>query len=221
MELMTIWDKSQVKRTFFFKEIRSSVKDTLSLFRYLENQLKNEDVSTSKIDEKEYSFFTKLNGKRINFEITDTDRENFLEINAYKPRNNYLGGVYNWSNKQIFGLKNSLWIVLLIVAVSFIPLIILLAVQENLAQESQTALRIGGIVLVSIGGGVLILYLLSTRLFLGRQVRLYDNVTDYSQRIVKIIEEYKEEALTNKVCWSCFKEIKIETHKCPHCGIEL
>ncbi|MHA1197976.1 MAG: hypothetical protein ACTSQF_01280 [Candidatus Heimdallarchaeaceae archaeon] len=218
---MTIWDKSQVKRTFFFKEIRSSVKDTLSLFRYLENQLKNEDVSTSKIDEKEYSFFTKLNGKRINFEITDTDRENFLEINAYKPRNNYLGGVNNWSNKQIFGLKNSLWIVLLIVAVSFIPLIILLAVQENLAQESQTALRIGGIVLVSIGGGVLILYLLSTRLFLGRQVRLYDNVTDYSQRIVKIIEEYKEEALTNKVCWSCFKEIKIETHKCPHCGIEL
>ncbi|MCE7741896.1 MAG: zinc ribbon domain-containing protein [Candidatus Heimdallarchaeota archaeon] len=218
---MKIWDKNQAKRTFFFKEIRSSVKDTLSLFKYLENKLKNEEISTSKISEKEFSFFTKIHGKRIIVEVTDTDRENFLEINAYNPRNSYLGGVYSWSNKQIFGLKYSLWIVMLIVAVSIVPLIILLAIQENITQESQAVLRIGGIVLVAIGGGILILYLLSTRLFLGRQVKLYDSITEYSQRIVRIIEEYKEDAILKKFCWSCYKEIKVETQKCPHCGIEL
>ncbi len=221
MEPITIWDKSQARRTFFSKEIRSSVKDTLSLFRYIEDNLQHEEINTITNDAKTFSFFTKINGKKINVEVTDTDRENFLEINAYNPRRSNLGGVYDWSNKQIFGLKYSFWIVLLIITISVVPLVILLAIQENISQETQVVLRIGGIVLVSIGGAVFFLYLLFIRLSLGRQIKLYDRVTDFTHKIVKIIENYEEDSKGKKVCWNCFKEIKNITPKCPHCGIEL
>ncbi len=218
---MKIWDKSQIKRRFFLREIRSSVKKTLSLFKYLEKKLQKREITIEEINDKELKLFTKIRRRRVNVEITDTERENLLEIDVYRPRKSYFGGIYNWSNKQIFGLRYSLWVVLLIIAVSIVPLIILLAVKESIPQEAQDALRIGGVVLVSIGGSVLLLYLLSTRISLGRNEKLYDEVTDFTQEIIDLIEVYKEEIKDKIACWNCFKEINAEIQKCPHCGTNL
>lgn len=191
------------------------------LFKFLEEKMREREFITNNLDEKNYSFSKKIRRSTINIEITDTDRENFLEINAYNPKRNLFGEVPNWSNKQIFGLKYSLWIVLLIVAISIVPLIVFLGIKESISQEAQIALRIGGIILVSIGGVVFIGYLIFTRISLGSQEEIYDQVSELVQEIIYLIEGYKEETLGKRVCWSCFKEIETETQKCPHCGIDL
>ena len=159
--------------------------------------------------------------KKINVDIMDTERENFLEISAYRPRKNYLSSVSTWANKEIFGLKYSLWIVLFIVAISFVPLVISLAVQDGIPPSLQSALRIGGIALVSTGIGSLLIYLVSTRVSLGGQVKLYDEVGEFVQNIINLIDNYKEGSASKKVCWSCFEDIKEGISKCPHCGIDL
>ncbi len=221
MGTRTIWNKNQTKRVIITKEIRSSVKDTFSLFQFLENNLKHEEIEVNTIDNTKFTFVKKMGSKKINIEIRDTDRENFLEINAYNSKLNYLNGVYNWSNKQIFGLKYSLWIILIIVAISIIPLAVLLAIQETISSEAQTALRVGGIVLISIGGGVFVLFLIFTQLSSGRQIKLRDNVSNFVQIIINFIENYREDSKGKKVCWNCYKEITNESSKCPHCETQL
>lgn len=221
MGTRTIWNKNQTKRVLFTKEIRSSVKDTFSLFQFLENNLQHEEIEVNTIDNTKFTFIKKIGSKKIQIEISDTERENFLEISVYDSRLNYLNGVYNWSNKQIFGLKYGLWIILIIVAISIIPLAVLLAIQETISSEAQTALKVGGIVLISIGGGVFVLFLIFTQLSSGRQIKLRDNVSNFVQIIINFIDSFREDSKGKKVCWSCYKEITSESSKCPHCGIQL
>ena len=221
MGTRTIWNKNQTKRVLFTKEIRSSVKDTFSLFQFLENNLQHEEIEVNTIDNTKFTFIKKIGTKKIQIEISDTERENFLEISVYDSRLNYLNGVYNWSNKQIFGLKYGLWIILIIVAISIIPLAVLLATQETISSEAQTALKVGGIVLISIGGGVFVLFLIFTQLSSGRQIKLRDNVSNFVQIIINFIDSFREDSKGKKVCWSCYKEITSESSKCPHCGIQL
>ena len=216
-----IWNKNQDKRKFTSREIRSSIKETKSLFQFIEKQLQYKDIITEELNEKELRFYTKIRRKRINVEIRDTERENFLEVNIYNPRKEFMNVFSNWSNKQLFGLKYGLWIVLLMVAISLIPLIILLAIQENITQETQTILRTSGFILVSIGGSVLFIYLLSIRLSMRKKGAIYEDIMKLSDEIIKLIKKFREDKANKKVCWNCYSEIIVETKKCPHCGIEL
>ena len=218
---MSMWDENQIKRKFLQIEHRSNVKDTLSLFEHIETQLNDENINTRELNQSLFAFSTKINRKKIDVEIRDTDRENLLEISAISSRKRYLNSFYEWSNKQIFGLKYSLWVVLMVVAVSLVPLIISLAVQDTVSQNLQDSLRIVGIALISIGGTALVFYFIFARITLGRQTKLYEDVSEFVQRITKIISRYKEDSKSKKVCWKCYKEIDSETSKCPHCGTEL
>lgn len=221
MELIAILNQPQAKRRFFSREIRSSVKNTLPLFKFLVEQLEEELIYIDKLNDTECAFITKINGKKTIIEVKDTVRENFLEISALNHRNKYLTGFHQWSNKQIFGLKYSLWIVLAIIAIALVPVIISLAIQDNISEELQSALQISGIVLISTGGFIFIIYLIFSRISFGNYSKRFDNISEYLEKIVELISIYETETGSKKICWSCFKEIKTETPKCPHCGIDL
>jgi hypothetical protein len=187
----------------------------------LEKELENKNQNTITLTPEEFSFDTKIGRKRINIEIRDTNRENFLEISAASSRKKNMNNFYRWSNKQLFGLKYSLWIVLIIIALSLIPLIISLAVQDGISTTIQDSLKIIGIVLISFGGALFILYYIFMRLSLGKKTELFDAIDELIQEIVNIIEEYKEDSSGKKVCWNCFKEIDMESPKCPYCQTKL
>jgi len=219
--MIAILNQNQVKRKLFSREIRCSVKDTLLLYKFVIEKLGAESVNTNVLNEEECTFITKIKGKKTEIEVKDTKRENFLEINAYNYRSEFLNGIYRWSNKQILGLKYSLWIFLLVIAIALVPLIISLTSQDNISESLQSALQISGIVLISTGGALSIIYLIFSRISFGNFTKRYDKISDFVENIVVIIDKYEADIMNKKICWSCYKEIEGESPKCPHCGIDL
>ena len=112
--------------------------------------------------------------------------------------------------KEFLGLRNSLWIILLLLTLILVPFIIL-------SFFSSVSLRIPGFVLVGIGSAAIVLYFILNMIVTRERKTRKNQAILFIKGLKEKVSVYSLEKPSSKICWNCFYEIKKNEIKCPKC----
>jgi len=202
------------KFSIFSKNISTDIKNTLNLFTYIIQQLKNKYPNIGLQENKILSFTTKIQLCVILVEIQGSVEGNFLKLDFTSKKSRFKQFFSSYSNKRLFGVKISSTIILL-------ALLCVLGVLITVFWQNAQALLIIGISSVILAVLAVIFYNPLVKIFSFAQSKRNKVILEITDKIDKIIVDYSNQKTVSKKCWNCFKEVHLEQDVCEKCKKSL
>ncbi len=198
----------------FSKDINTDIKNTLNLFKYIIQQLKDKYPNIGLQENKTLSFTTKIQLRLILVEIQGSVEGNFLKLDFTSKRSRFKQFFNSLSNKRMFGVKISSTIILA-------ALLCILSVLITVFWQNAQALLIIGISSVILAVLAVIFYNPLVKIFSFAKSKRNKAILAITDKIDKIIFEYPDQKTVSKKCWNCFKEVHLEQDICEKCKKSL
>jgi hypothetical protein len=195
-------------------ELRCNIKDITLLFDNLKEDYEKKGYRVDQSNPKKLEIYFRSGLGRITVLVEDMEENNILNIESSYSQILVPKSLSNWMKKEFLGLRNSLWIILLVLTLVLVPFIVLSFI-------SSVSLRISGFVLIGIGSTAIVLY------FILNIIVTRERKTRKSQAILFIkglkekVSVYSLEKPSSKICWNCFYEINKNENRCPKCKADL
>jgi len=210
----TIINQEELKDILESDELRCNIKDISMLFNYLKNEYEKKGYKIEQCNPKQLKISFRSGLGRINVSIEDLEESNILKLEASYSQTLIPYSLNNWMKKEFLGLKNSLWIILLLLTLILTPFIVL-------SFFSSISLRIPGFVLIGIGAASFIFYIV-LNIIISKQRNIRKNqAIHFVKEIGEKISVYSLEKPFGKICWNCYNEIKENENICPKCKVTL
>ena len=212
--MKAIINQEEIRDILESDELRCNIKDISMLFDYLKGEYEKQGYKVDHSNTKQLKIYFRSGLGRITVSVEDLEENNIINIESSYSQTLVPISLNNWMKKEFLGLRNSLWIILLILTLVLVPFIIL-------SFFSSVSLRIPGFVLIGIGSTGIVLY------FILNIIVTRERKTRKSQAILFIkglkekVSVYSLEKPSSKICWNCFYEIKKDDNKCPKCKADL
>lgn len=197
-------------------DIKSKVKNLAALFDFIKQEFLQTNYEIEEINEYALQLKSRKFIKREIISIEDDVVSNLVNIEISSEIVLIPESVRKWLDKKFLRLKNSIWLILLLVMTILIPIIVIGIVSERLLM-----LRVFGTVLVSCGGLFYILYLALNPLTVKRRLNQKKLASELIGRIKDLILDYTKKELSGTICWNCFSEITKNEKICPNCKVSL
>ena len=214
--VITINDNVINNKVLISSEIQSKVKNIKALFDLIKQEFSNESYKIEKIDENSLLLTSRKFLRRSTISIEDYVESNLINIQLTSETLLLPENMRNWLNKRFLRLKNSVWIILLLVMAILVPIIVIGYIYERLLM-----LRVFGIVLVSCAGLFYILFMVLNPITSKRRLKQKTQAIELVDRFKQIITNYSKKELSGTICWNCFSEVSLNQNKCPKCGVSL
>ena len=197
-------------------DFESKVKNLSALFDYVKQEFKEKKYKLDEINDYTLNITIRNFPKKKIISIEDFAESNTISIEIFSENILIPEQVRLWMDKRFLRLKNSVWVILLLLMTFLIPIIVVGYIQERFSM-----LRIFGIVLLCSAGSFAILYTVLNPLFVKRRIKQKNQASELVNKIKTLIDDYSEKELTGKICWNCFSEIKEKETTCHNCKVSL
>ncbi len=212
--MKAIINQNEIRDILESDELRCNIKDISMLFDYLKEEYEKKGYKVDQSNPKQLTISFRSGLGRITVLVEDLEENNILNIESSYNQTLVPNSLNNWMKKEFLGLRNSLWLILLLLTLVLVPFIVL-------SFFSSISLRIPSFVLIGVGSTAIVLYfILSIITTRERKTRKNQSVL-FIKGLKEKISVYSLEKPSSKICWNCFYEIKKNEDKCPKCKADL
>ena len=197
------------KNLVYSRELSTQIKNSSDLFEYISKKFEGRLFLVSARDNC-IEFSTRINRKKIFVEIYDSVDNNSITVNFVSKISKLKKFHNRLAKNRTFGVKNSFWIVLFSLLATFATLFFIF-------RESVQALQLLGNISLSIAGLALVMYFVVVKFISDSNKTRIKSITELSNLIESLVQNYEGEKLTSKICWNCFSETDPEQKICMNC----
>jgi hypothetical protein len=209
-----IINQDELRNVLESDELRCNIKDISILFDYLKEEYEEIGYKVDQSNSKQLKIYFRSGLGRITVSVEDLEENNILNIESSYNQTFVPSSLNNWMKKEFLGLRNSLWIILLLLTLVLVPFIVL-------SFFSSVSLRIPGFVLIGIGSATIVLYFILNMIVTRERKNRKNQAMQFIKGLKEKISIYSLEKPSSRICWNCFYEIKNNEDKCPKCKVEL
>ena len=212
--MKTIINQEELKDILVSDELRCNIKDISMLFDYLKNEYEKKRYKVDQSDPKQLKISFRSGVGRINVSIEDLEENNILKLESSYSQTLVPYSLNKWMKKEFLGLKNSLWVILLLLTLVLVPFVVM-------SFFGSISLKIPGFVLIGIGVTAFIFYIVLSMIIAKQRDTRKNQALHIIKEIRKKISVYSLEKPHSKICWNCYAEIKKNEDTCPKCNVAL
>lgn len=212
--MKAIINQDEIRDILESDELRCNIKDISILFDYLKEEYEKLGYKVDQSNPKQLKIFFRSGLGRITVSVEDLEENNILNIESTYSQTLLPSSLNNWLKKEFLGLRNSLWIILLLLTLVLVPFIVL-------SFFSSVSLRIPGFVLIGIGSATIVLYFILNMIITRERKTRKNQAILFIKGLKEKVSVFSLEKPSSKICWNCFYEIKNNEIKCPKCKADL
>lgn len=212
--MKTIINQEEIRDILETDELKCNIKDISTLFDYLKDEYEKKGYKIEEYNPKQVEISFRSGFGRIKVSIEDLEENNILILESSYSQKLIPYSLNKWMKKEFLGLKNSLWIILLILTLALVPFIVL-------SFFGSISLRIPGFVLLGLGSTAVVFYFALNTIITKEWKTRRNQAIHFIKEIKEKIALYSLEKPPSKICWNCYSEVKKNEVRCPKCKVYL